>query len=203
MSGGKKMIKVIVFDFGGVCFTFTEFKLDQDLSKELGIPIEKISKARLVKLYEYERGECTEDEYWKTFLAELNKDHDINKLRQIGIDQFKPIPGMQELIDNLNKNYKVGMLSNNTNWIDEINDKYGFYEKFDPLIISKNEGTRKPEEKIFKILIERSNCQPNEIVFTDDTIGYKEATEKAGIHFIHYKNKNQLVEELKKIGVKV
>ena len=198
-----KVVKQITFDFGGVYFTYDHNKLVHDLSKELKISEQKIRETWPIRLYEYEKGNCTEDEFWKTFLTKLNKDHDTDRLHQIAIEQFKPIPGMQELIDELKKSYKVGMLTNQTNWLDEINSKYNFYKQFDPLIISKNEGTRKPEQKIFKILIERSNCQPDEIVFIDDTMDYKEATEKAGIKFIHYKNKNQLVEELGKMGVEL
>lgn len=195
------MIKALIFDFGGVYFTYDYNKVLKDLSKELNIPKKRIAQALEVKLYDYEKGFCNENEFWKTFLTELNKKYDVKKLHHLMIEQFKPIPGMQELIDELRKNYKVGMLTNQTNWLDEINAKYDFYKYFDPLIVSRDEGTRKPEEKIFKILIKRVRCQPNEIVFIDDSIGYQEATEKAGINFIHYKNKNQLVKELKKLGV--
>lgn len=40
------MIKVIVFDFGGVLFTWDDLKLAKELSKELGVSESSIIKAR-------------------------------------------------------------------------------------------------------------------------------------------------------------
>ena len=59
----------------------------------------------------------------------------------------------------------------------------------------------KPEPGIYRLLLERYDLKPEECVFLDDTEKNLEAAEAFGIYTIHFKNKEQAEEELKKIGV--
>ena len=151
------MIKVIAFDFGGVLYTWSYKKLIKDISKEININITKIApKRKLIEkiLERFERGEITKNEFWSEcanlidFSCDSNK---LNKLHDLAINNFKPIKENLELVKILKKNFKIGLLSNQVDWIDDLEKKYNFKKLFDIIIISKEIGYRKPERQIFKI----------------------------------------------------
>lgn len=62
------MIKLIVFDFGGVYFSYNGPKLRNELSRELNVSYEEIVDAWYSRLDDFERGKCIEKEFWKAFL---------------------------------------------------------------------------------------------------------------------------------------
>lgn len=139
----------------------------------------------------------------ESIFKKIGKDYDVKKLHQIVINHFKPKSGMDKLVDKLRKKYKVGMLTNQTEWLDEINSIYNFYPKFAPLINSKNVGYKKPEEKIFRILIKKANCLPEEIVFIDNDAEYGKPSRKLRIKFIHFQNQKQLERKFRELGVEL
>ena len=59
----------------------------------------------------------------------------------------------------------------------------------------------KPQPEIYDLLIERYQLVPEECVFLDDTLPNVEAARRAGMHAIHFKNREQALEELKALGV--
>ena len=198
------MIKMIAFDFGGVYFTYNGDILTKSLAKELDTDIKTVKKAwhDNGELKSFEKGKISEKNYWKAFLKIVNKAHDTTKLNKIVINHFKPIPQMIKLVDKLSSTYQIGMISNQTTWLDKINKKYNFFHKFNPLIISKNVGYQKPDKRIFEIFLKETNLQPNEIIFIDDGKNYQKTIEKLGMKFIHFKNPKQTKVELKKLGIK-
>ncbi|MBW3012804.1 HAD-IA family hydrolase [Candidatus Woesearchaeota archaeon] len=197
-------IETVAFDFGGVFFTYAYRVLVEDLVKELDVPFRQAAKAFLNSaLDHYQKGILTETDYWDVFESVIGKNCDRKKLRQIMMDHHEPIPESWDLVERLRKKYRVAMLSNHTNWLDEINEKHDFYPLFDPIIISVREGTKKPEERIWQILIERSHCAPQQIVMIDDFCWYKHPVEKAGMKFITYKVPHQLERDLKALGLEL
>ena len=196
------MIKALGFDFSGVCFTYNSEKFMGDLSKELGVPKELVKKAWSAKLPYFEKGELDETTFFEYLLNEVGKRHDHKALHQIAIEQFKPVPEVLAVIAKLRENYRVGLMTNQT-WMDELEQKYHLKKDFDFVIVSKEVKCRKPEPEIFELLIQKSECRPNEIIFVDDSIEYKTATETAGINFVHYKDIDQLKEDLQRFGINI
>ncbi len=196
------MIKYIVFDFGGVYFTYNHKKLMKELAKEINLPIEKVMSG-WHKIVDFETGKISKSEFWKSFVKKAGKNHDAKKLNSVVLNHMKPIPKTHKLRTELKKNYKIGLLTNNTEWLGQLNSKYYFYKEFDLIINSNKVGIRKPDPKIFKLLIKKTKSKPNEIVFIDDGEAYKENTSRAGINFILFKTNKQVEKELKKLGVKL
>lgn len=50
-------------------------------------------------------------------------------------------------------------------------------------------------------MIDRYDLVPEECVFMDDTPVNLEGAEKFGIHTVHFLNREQAIEELRKLGV--
>ena len=68
-------------------------------------------------------------------------------------------------------------------------------------ILSYKVGLIKPDEAVYRRLIELYRLVPDECVFLDDVAENVDAAEAIGIHGIHFINENQAREELKKLGV--
>jgi HAD superfamily hydrolase (TIGR01509 family) len=196
------MIKVIAFDFGGVIYTYNHPILMKDVADELNQPIKAVTKAWKVGIKRYERGEITEDEFWTIFLRKLNLNYDKKSLHKITLNHFKPIKDSLKILNNLKGKITTGLISNQTSWIEDLEQKYKFKKLFDILIISKDVSSRKPSKSIFRLFIKKTDVKPKEIIFIDDSFDYKKSVESVGIKFIHFRSPRQLKTELKNYGIK-
>lgn len=64
-------------------------------------------------------------------------------------------------------------------------------------MLSGEVGCAKPNSRIFKIAIEKSNVLPSEIAFFDDLILNVESAQKVGIQGFLYKNWEDFSKEFK------
>ena len=69
------------------------------------------------------------------------------------------------------------------------------------MIISAYEHVIKPDEKIYNLLLERYNLNPNECLFIDDMAANTLAAKELGINTITLSYKVNLEDELKAIGI--
>lgn len=112
--------------------------------------------------------------------------------KSVGVD-----PNMYVLIDQLKeKGIRVGMLSN----IDDRNAKlirnFGFYEPFEPCLLSCEMSLEKPDPKVYELLLKTINLPAEQIVFIDDKIENVEAAKAMGIDAILFESELQLKVEL-------
>lgn len=199
----KQKIKAIIFDYGGVYYTYDEEIVLKTYAKELNVTLPKMRKAWNLKLHSFENGLIREYEFWNSILNFLKLKYNNKKLHDLFINHGRPIHAVHKLVKKLRQKYVVGLLSNQCEWLHDIERKQHFISKFDFAIFSYKVHMRKPEPKIFKLLIAKTKCKPSEIVFIDDYAEYGPAVRRAGINFICYKNPRQLVKALRKLGVKI
>jgi len=92
-----------------------------------------------------------------------------------------------------------------TNWSAETFPtalkKFDFLSLFEGIIVSGEEKTRKPFEKIYQITIDRFKIDPTESVFIDDNLRNVKAAEKLNIKGIHFKNSDKLEIELRNLKI--
>lgn len=197
------MIKVIAFDFGGVIYRYNHEILMKAIARKIVRPLKEVSAAWKIKIAAYELGQISEDEFWDCFLRKLSINFDSNILHQIVVNHFKPIPGALNILADIKNTAIIGLISNQTSWIDDLEIIYGFKRLFKILVISKDVALRKPSKEIFILFIQKAGVKPEEIIFIDDNADYKKAVEDVGINFIHFRNPEQLKRDLKKLYVKL
>ena len=131
-----------------------------------------------------ERGECTEAEFEQLLAAELIR-VDGGAVpaggllaRMFAASAFDE--AMHELIRAARRaGLRTALLSNS--WGDNGYPRHLFPELFDTVVISSEVGMRKPEERIFRLAIERLGLQPAECVFIDDIQENVNAARAAGL----------------------
>ena len=82
------------------------------------------------------------------------------------------------------RGYRVYMLSNLAKESYDYIHRYDFFNELDGGVFSYQERVCKPEEKIYRTLLERYALQPEETLFFDDSAENIEAAQRLGIHGI-------------------
>lgn len=213
MKSTKADIRAVVFDWGGVLIDEPCGAIFRYCAQQLGIPQERLDEtilnAKRNVQHQAQKGAITMEEFWrKIFQALKLPEKDLPKTKGLWYRGFKlcykPKPEVFLLMQALKKNkYQVGFLSN----LEEDNIQYFFelgYDKlFDTPVFSCREGARKPESKIYEILLQRLQRKAEEVVFIDDKQENVAGAQSVGMKGILFRSPEQVKEELKGLGVKI
>ena len=92
-----------------------------------------------------------------------------------------------------------------SNWSAETfppqRERFAFLAWFDGIVVSGHEGCMKPDERIFRILLDRYGLAADETVFIDDNPKNARAASALGIHGIHFQSPETLRRELATLGL--
>jgi epoxide hydrolase-like predicted phosphatase len=224
-------IKAVIFDWGGVLIDDPLPGLMQYCADALGVSCEDYIKAHNKFAGDFTRGEICEKTFWDKVCGALGKP--VPKTTSLWGNAFRaayrPRADMFSLVLSLHKaGYKTAFLSNtevssvefflssfaglrrtDTTEKDQLkyNQNYGkafaLTSMFDVLVFSCDEGTVKPERKIYEIAVERLGSRPEQTLFIDDKQEFINAARKIGLNTILFSNIKQLENELMRFGVQI
>ncbi len=201
------MIKAILFDYGGVYGGEGFSTLLKRLAKISGKSYETVFKLGFSEICikdGFVTGKVDEEFFWNKILKKLgipDNSVNINELREYMYEHFRPRPYMERLVDSLRSSYKVGLLSDQTLWLDELDRRHNIYSHFDYLFISYKIGLSKHDPEIFDHVCNEIKVDPSSVFFIDDNEDNIELARKKGIIGHVYKNYNSLISEMKKLGI--
>ena len=147
-------------------------------------------------LVELETGVITEPEFELRLAALL----ELSPERTPGlVDRvFGAIVAEEEIFEAIRiaraSGIRTGLLSNS--WGVERYPHDELPELFDAVVISGQEGVRKPDEAIYQIAIERLALPAEEIVFVDDLPGNLKPARALGMITVHHTSAPQTLDEL-------
>ena len=196
MYFSESQIKNIIFDWGGV-ITNIDPEKSAEAFQELGFPgfrnhygvAEQIEFYRLFeegkispaefrsKIREYIRGEVTDEEIdhaWSAMLLDTPKDR-------------------WELLTMLKNKYRTFLLSNTSSihverYFDYLSKVYGvrgYNHLFENVYFSFELCVRKPDLRIFEIVLRDNNLKPDETLYIDDVKKNTDAAKRLGMHTYH------------------
>lgn len=118
-----------------------------------------------------------------------------------------PIPGMTEVLDFFITSDKYKKVVALTNWSAETFPyalkKFEFLNWFDGILVSGDENLKKPDPRIYQLLIARYNLIPKKTLFFDDSLRNIKAARESGINAIHFEQVDQLKAELVKYNIHI
>lgn len=79
--------------------------------------------------------------------------------------------------------------------------RFPFLDWFDGLVISGDEGMIKPDDRIYRVLIDRFGLTPSRTVFIDDREDNVAGARAAGLTGIHFRSAAGLRTELTRLGL--
>jgi putative hydrolase of the HAD superfamily len=196
------MIKAILFDFGGV-IAKEGFKNGlQAIARKQGLDPDRFFSAAqdLVYSTEYVIGQADEAAYWEVIRKETGLKIDDAQLRQEVLNRFIVRPAMLDLVQDLKKKgFLVGILSDQSNWLEELDQKYDFLRHFDRIFNSYHLHKSKKDPSLFIDVCTLLGVDPQEVLFIDDNLGNTERASSKGLKTIHFREVAAFREDLYKI----
>jgi len=195
------MIKAVLFDFGGV---LAEEGFKQGLKvigKERGFNPEDFynSTAELVYQTGYVSGTSGEHSFWEAVRKKTGVKEDDEVLREEILKRFKLRPEMMQMVDRLKSSgLTVAILSDQTNWLDELDRRTPFHDHFDHVFNSFHLKKTKRDPSIFRHVCAVLGVHPEEVVFVDDNPGNIERASSQGLRTIHFKGVSEFRKEIEK-----
>lgn len=106
-------------------------------------------------------------------------------------------PAMIAYIEELKKNYKIGLLSNFTSGLEQrLQEVFSIYHLFDVVVSSYNLKIKKPDPLIYQYTLEKLGVPAHEAVFIDDWEENVKGAEHLGIKGIIFKSVEQCKTDL-------
>ncbi len=193
------MIKIIVFDIGGVLIKYDDRMYYKYLSRKHDIDSDAFFKAISKYSEQVDAGKIT------TSQLEEKMSHAIGIPKsEIGYDKFfpniaKPNRPVERLARKLSERYDIAVLSNvnksrHTAVLNVVVDGKVFKHEF----LSYKIGDIKPHLKVYRYMIKKLGVKPGEILFIDDKKENIDAAKRLGINGIVYQNIGQLERDVKR-----
>lgn len=199
-------IRAIIFDLGNVLLNYDAFKAARRFSKICRVPFSKIWQHFFISQTEkaYTRGEISSYQFYRHAKQVLRLSVSYKTFRRYWNDIFWENPGMSPLLARLKRRYPLYLISNtNEMHFDHVKSKFKILKHFTKTFPSHEVGCRKPEPDIYTKVLKTIKLRAEETVFIDDMPKFVEGAKNLGMHAVRFKNKKQLIEALKQLGVKV
>ena len=156
----------------------------------------------------YHQGKITDEDFFKqsSELLEIGDDltqkHFFEAFNSIISDLNRDVVNIVKQIKTHNS-VKIMCLSNinASHWKYLKKQNWDIWQLIDEFILSHEIQMTKPDPEIFRYAIKKAKCKPKEIVFIDDGLNNIRAALELGINCIRFTNYNDLVLELKKLGI--
>lgn len=191
---------VVVFDFGGVIAEANTTKMTNFLIDSFEVNKDELSNA----FRDMQSQGVTEEKFWKQFAVTKHIVLPNDWINQFGViiqESITEIPGTLDLVKKLKTQcYQTAILSDMTQYQAEIIRKSGYFDLFNPVVLSHENRVKKPNPEAFQILLKKLNKPASSVIFIDDRIENVEAAKTQGIDAIHFTNPKQLKEELARRG---
>ncbi len=195
------MVKVVIFDFGGVIAEegFREGLLA--IANSNGIDPEYFLKKAEELIFKtgYVTGKADESHYWDVLRRETKIKQSDKELREEILNRFVIKKSMIENVKNLKSSgFVVAILSDQTNWLDEINEKTPFLNYFDHIYNSYRIKKSKKDPALFKDVCMDMGFDTDDVLFVDDRIENIINASGEGLKTIHFKDELVFRKEIAK-----
>jgi putative hydrolase of the HAD superfamily len=202
-------IGTVISDFGGVLTTpliqsFVAFQDRSGISMEqLGVAMQRrAERDGAHPLYELEKGKLTEAEFLRGIADELEPElghrPEMHGFSEIYFEALEPNEPMIELMRELRgRGLRMGLLTNNVReWEPLWRSMVPVDELFEVVVDSAFVGCRKPERRIYEIVLERLGQQPGSCLFVDDVEVNCDAAREIGMTAVHFRDNEQAIAEI-------
>ncbi|HPD97480.1 MAG TPA: HAD family phosphatase [Synergistales bacterium] len=192
-------VKCVAFDFGGVIAEEGFYNGMKAIALRFGLdPEETVDMAfRLVFEAGFVEGGCTEDELWDLFRKETGISARDRDLREMVLSRFIVRPWMLQLARSLREDGIItAMLTDQTEWLKELDGRAPFLDLFDPVLNSWDTGKTKKDPSSFTDLASAVGLKPEEILFIDDNEGNVERASTMGLETILYRDRESFEKEM-------
>ena len=196
------VIKAVLFDFGGVLAEEGFREGLKAVAEMAGLDPERFfAKARkLVYDCGYTSGRATEAEYWRRLREQTQVELTDAEMRAEILRRFVLRPAVLDFAGTLRaRGLKTAILTDQTNWIEEINARTPFYGNFDYVFNSFRISRTKRDPAVFTDVCRIMGVEPPEALFIDDNPGHVSRAASVGLATILFTDVPEMIAEAEKV----
>ena len=182
-------VRVVLFDFGGVLAEEGFRNGLIALATEQGLDVSTIPGEGMQAVYDsgFVLGTGTAADFWALLRGRTGLSGTDAELTSRILDGFILRPRMIQRVRQLNeRGYVTGILSDQTHWLDRLDERDHFYRLFDHIYISYRLGKGKRDPTLFTDVARDLNTPPAAILFVDDDAGNVGRARAAGLQVLQY-----------------
>lgn len=191
-------VEVVFFDFGGVLAEEGYREGLMTIGRRSGIDPEKFLKTAFDLSFStgFVTGRVGEKEFWHLLRTHTGVAGSAEEFRDTVLSGFEMRDWMIELVKKLNEsNVRTAILSDQTTWLDVLDEKYKFFQWFERVFNSYYIGMSKQEPALFDYALAEMGVRAEQALFVDDNQGNIERARGKNLHTIHYQNRRDFEKE--------
>ncbi|MBN1382111.1 MAG: HAD hydrolase-like protein [Deltaproteobacteria bacterium] len=192
----------MIFDFGGVIAEEGFREGLKAIARSNGMDENIFFKQAEKLIYStgYVLGKVPECAYWNALRELTGLKYSDDVLRNELMLRFTIRPRMIEIVKKIRTEYcPVGILSDQTDWLDRIDEKYHIFQYFDFVFNSFYLGKGKRDKSLFGDISNRLSLKPEKILFIDDNSGHCKRAKLSNYQVIVYTDHDLFVKAITNI----
>ncbi|MCK4839158.1 MAG: HAD family phosphatase [Desulfobulbaceae bacterium] len=204
--GGDILVppQVMLFDYGGVLAEegFTAGLKAIGVAHGLEPDLFFHQATEIIYACGYVIGKGTAADFWDLVRQELTIQGSDDELSNEILSRFILRQGMIDKVQAIKlQGIRTAILSDQTNWLDLLDQRDNFLAEFDPVINSYYLGTTKRDPATFSEALRILAVQPEQVLFVDDNRGHIARAAKLGLQTHLFTNEAAFGRELRDLGI--
>lgn len=193
------MIATVLFDFGGV-LAEDGFRAGLlTIADQQRVDPQWFQRMAVEAIYQsgYVDGVCEEHVFWELFRKNTNHTMEDRLLREFFITGYVLWPEMIACVKKINTwKYKTILISDHTNWLDELEEQYAIFPLFDRVYNSYHVHKSKREGSLFSHVLVDLGVKPEQTLLIDDNKGNIKRAEAAGMKVYHFTGTDAFIKDV-------
>ncbi len=182
-------IRAVLFDFGGVLAEEGFHNGLVKLAAEQGLDVKTMPEEGMKAVYDsgFVLGRGSASDFWNLMRERTGLRGNDDSLTEVILNGFVLRDWMMDVVKKLRADgYITGILSDQTHWLDELDEKYHFSRFFDHIYNSYYLGKGKQDPTLFTDVVANLKMQPAMVLFVDDNAANVFRAQTEGLSAIQY-----------------
>jgi putative hydrolase of the HAD superfamily len=196
----RNLITTVLIDFGGVLAEEGFLEGLRALGRKSGFDPDEFFKTVDALIYEtgYLTGNADEAAFWNAVRKRTGIRGADQDFRVEILDRFVLRPDMLSVVDSLRgMGIIVAMLSDQTNWLEEIDSSTALFRHFDRVFNSYRMKQSKRDASVFTEVCAELDVEPRKALFVDDNINHIARAKERGLQTIQFVSFEEFKNQLK------
>ena len=198
-------IRAVLFDFGGVLYKTPDRRWMKKWQRFLGLGKDEVISSIIVSQDESPyvqavmEGRIPESEIWERMGRRWRLSPMLVRwLKRSTMSRQRLNQEVTSFLASLRPTYRTGILSNaGSDARTMFTSIFGFDRLVDEMIISAEEGIAKPDERIYRIALDKLGVEAGETVFLDDLAVNVKAARQLGMKAVQFQGTSQALSEIR------